>query len=121
MTIKETDDIWRLYTREWVIVETVSLRGSDASNAVLAAQEWVKQNLYGRVRDEDIQLQANTDLMTDLFWVHVKVFRNNLKGEFKWRATAERFAVAHGYDEHTIVVRNSKLDHEIRSYGVKKL
>jgi hypothetical protein len=114
MTFKETDDIWRLYVREWVTVHTVTMTGVDARNAVLAADEWARDNLHGRVHDKD------TDLAS-LFWVHVRVFKDNLKGEFKHRLAAENSARTRGYEEYTVVARNSKSDHAIRSYGVTKL
>lgn len=120
MTIPDNDDLWRLYRREWVIVHTVHRRGEDARDAFTAAMEWIAENLKGRVEDNDTQIQVHTD-QAGLFWAHVMVFKDNLKGEFKYMQGAERHAIAAGYDEYTIVPRNSAIDHDIRSYGVKKL
>ncbi len=125
--LRETDDLQRLYIPEWVIVHTVSstVTGEPhpqgrAFPVVHEAMAWVKENLNGRVREGDIQLEAATDL-ADQFWCHVKVFKNNLKGEFRSVAAAQTMARIHGFEEYTIVARNSKADHEIRSYGVTKL
>lgn len=120
MSIKETEDIYRLYVREWVIMHTITMSGSDAKACLTQAVGWVRENLHGRVHDKDTQVQANTDNVA-LFWCHVMVFKDNLKGEFKHHADAERYATWNKLDEYTIVVRNSKHDHAIRGYGVKKL
>lgn len=118
--IIETDDIWRLYRREWVIVNTVTMHANDAKTVFDTAKQWCDTHLEGRVKDNDIQCEINTDTGS-LFWVHIKVFKDNLKGEFKYQSAAEVHASAQGYDEYTIVPRNSKADHDLRSYGVKKL
>lgn len=129
MQFKETDDIFRLYMREWVTVHTITMSAPTLHPVIAAAQQWIAENLTGRVRPEEINLVANTDTpawdnveqVPFLFWVHVQVFKENLKGEFKHRANATAFAEAEGFEEYTVVARNSKDDHEIRSYGVKKL
>jgi hypothetical protein len=120
MNAPDNEDLWRLYRREWVIVHTAYRTGNDVRNAFLAAQQWTRENLTGRVAETDIQFEAFSNQAGN-FWVHVKVFKENLKGEFKYMHGAERHAVQEGYDEYTIVPRNSKIDHDIRSYGVKKL
>lgn len=116
----DIDDLWRLYTREWVIVHTITMPGSDARPAFLACREWMKTNLEGRVRENDMQIQLNTDGGT-LFWAHAMVYKDNLKGEFKHFHTAEVHAKTTGMQEYVIVPRNSPADHDIRSYGVKML
>ncbi len=120
MNVKETDDLWRLYRREWVIVHTIDSVADDGRPAFDAARTWIADNLTGRVREQDIQIELNTDLGRT-FWAHVMVFKDNLKGEFKHAEIAQMFAQRRQYDEYTIVPRNSKTDHEIRSYGVVKL
>lgn len=114
----ESDDIFRLYTREWVIVYTTANHDGCAA-ATVQAIGWAEENLTGRVRDKDIQLDTQTD--GTAYWVHVKVFKENMKGEFKQLTAAETHAMIHQYDEYTIVPRNSAADHEIRNYGVTKL
>lgn len=116
----DIDDLWRLYAREWVIVHTITMPGVDAQNVFLACQQWFKDNLAGRVLETDAQVELNTD-NAELFWGHVKVFKDNLKGEFKHHQDAEAHARAARLDEYTIVPRNSQADHRVRSYGVNKL
>ncbi len=120
MNIKETDDLWRLYRREWVTVHTIDSEADDGREAFDAARAWIAENLTGRVQDQHIQIELNTDL-SRTFWAHIKVFKDNLKGEFKYADSAQMFAMKKQYDEYTVVPRNSKTDHEIRSYGVVKL
>lgn len=120
MSVRETDDIWRLYTREWVTVHTTTHGGTIAEPCVVEAHDWANDNLIGRVPREDINLIAHTDGAT-MFWCHVQVLKDNLKGEFKYKGAAEVYAESHGMDDYTIVARNSKADHDIRAYGVKKL
>jgi hypothetical protein len=118
MKYKETDDIWRLYRREWVTVHTVSMAESRLCR--MAAGQWVKENLTDRVHSDDIELDFDTDGATR-YWCHIRVFKDNLKGEFKYQSNAVRHAAQENYEEYAIVARNSKADHDIRSYGVKKL
>ncbi len=124
--IKETEDIFRLYVPEWVIVHTVSSPVSadrPPAHVVSDAIEWVKKNLHGRVRESDVTVTANVDDADSpsCCWVHIEVFKPNLKGEYKHVESAEQMAKINGYEEYTVVPRNSKSDHEIRSYGVTKL
>jgi hypothetical protein len=125
MNYKETDDIWRLYRREWVTVHTVEGDGDPdelipAQPIYSLATQWATANLEGRVRDEDVRVEMHTDTNT-FFWAHIQVFKDNLKGEFKNVENAQYYASTNGFDEYVIVPRNSKSDHDIRSYGVVKL
>lgn len=120
MNHTDSDDIFRLYIREWIIIHTLHMKGINASALVDQAEAWIKQHLTDRVRDNDIRLNMHTD-DADTFWCHVEVFKDNLKGEFKKQSAAETHAMIHHYDEYTIVARNSAADHEIRNYGVTKL
>lgn len=135
MHFKETEDIHRLYRREWVTMHTVSENvvidhehnPEPAYPVVQQGQQWLRDNLLGRVREQDIRLVAHiddpspADGQTVLIWVDVQVFKENLKGEFKYPTGASGYAEEQGYDEYVVVVRNSKQDHQIRSYGVTKL
>lgn len=121
MTYKETDDIWRLYRREWVAVHTLdTIQADDARPVYDAGRAWAEQNLTGRVHPADVNISMSTDTR-GTFWGQVIVYKDNLKGEFKHHSSAEMHARTEGYEEYTIVARNSKADHNIRSYGVKKL
>lgn len=121
MNLRDSDDIWRLYRREWVIVHTVTVSTcEDTASCYKEARAWAQENLVGRVHDTDIRYEVNTAGSSQV-WCHVKVFKDNLKGEFKHRSEADMYALVRKYDEYTIVPRNSPADHTIRNYGVTKL
>lgn len=119
--IQNVDEIWRLYRREWVTVHTTdTIVAIDGRGVHASACAWTEANLKDRVHDRDIKVEVHTDL-AHRFWAHVQVFKENLKGEFKIRGQADKFASMNNYDEYTVVPRNSPADHEIRNYGVTKL
>lgn len=120
MNYKETDDLWRLYRREWVIVHSITRKGDDGKPTFDEATAWMAENLAGRVEDNDMRITLNTD-QAGTFWAHIEVFKDTLKGEFKYVEGAQNHAVVNKYEEYVIVPRNSKSDHDIRSYGVVKL
>lgn len=111
---------WRLYRPEWVIVHTITLSTLNPANVIEAAKAWTADNLKGRVRDDEIQFEVGSG-GTMLFFCHIKVFKDNLKGEFKYPANATTYAKTHDYDEYVIVERNSPDDQKIRNYGVVML
>lgn len=121
---KETDDIWRLYRREWVVVHSVPTVHDDhpgtAETVYDTARSWAQDNLKDRVHERDIRVVVHTDNHGS-FWAQIEVFKDNLKGEFKHLENVQTYAAVEHYDEFTIVPRNSKSDHAIRSYGVVKL
>ncbi len=120
MNINPITDTVRLYVREWVIVHTITMSANDAITVLTAAQEWAKNHLDGRIPDNHINYEINTDGRL-LYWCHIRVFKENLKGEFRYVTNAESFAVLKGYEEYTVVRRNSPEDNDIRNYGVIKL
>lgn len=121
MNYRETDDLWRLYHREWVIVHTITRKGDNDGRPVFEElRAWMKENLTGRVEENDMRIILNTD-QARTFWAHAEVYKDTLKGEFKYAEAAQVHAVQAGWDEYTIVPRNSKSDHDIRNYGVVKL
>lgn len=123
MNYRETDDTWRLYRREWVIVHTMSKTGDAEDTAHLLFDElraWMTENLTGRIKENDMQIEMNTD-QHGSFWAHAKVYKDTLKGEFKHVEAAQNHATVNHYEEYVIVPRNSKSDHDIRNYGVVML
>jgi mannose-6-phosphate isomerase class I len=123
MNYRETDDIWRLYRREWVTVHTMDLKSDAVDAAHLLFDQiraWMTEHLTGRVEEKDMNIEMNTDNQGS-FWAHALVYKDTLKGEFKYVEAAQHHAIARGYTEYTIVPRNSKSDHDIRSYGIVKL
>lgn len=120
MTVKDTNDVFRLYCREWVTAQTITTTAFDGIPAFELAKEWVAQNLAGRVHEKHIRITVDTDGNT-AFWSNVLIYKDNLKGEFKHAENAQAYALLKKFDEYTIVPRNSKSDHDIRNYGVVKL
>lgn len=119
MEFTETEDIWRLYTKQWVIAHTTDTV-QDGPAALAAANAWAEANLAGRVLPDEIACEVRSD-GAGSHWAHVWVFKDNQVGEFKHQRAAELHAEAEGFEEYVAVVRNSKSDHDIRSYGVRKL
>ncbi len=126
--VHEHDDLYRLYRTEWVIVHTLSEDHPDhdkppqvtGEQLVRAAREHVEQVYGGRVNESQMDLVLHTD-NAGHFWVHVKIRKPNLKGEFIHAALAASYAEKNRWSEYEIVSRNSRRDHELRSFGMKKL
>jgi hypothetical protein len=121
--LPESQSHWLLYRREWVTVRIMSRKLPDPYPLVLEAQSWARSHLAPRYPNGDIQLQLNTDSpMLDnwtgrlvLFWVCVQVFMESLQAEFPFASNAHVYAEQHGFEEYTVVLRDSMQDKEIRS------
>ncbi len=123
--VRDADDLYRLYRTEWVIVKTFNADGRGAQNLeslIRQARDHVHAQYVGRVADERIRVDAVTDNPEHPthYWVHVKLLKPNLKGEFKHAALAANHAEKQAWKDYEIVGRNSRRDFELRSYGVKK-
>ena len=125
---REGRDVWRLYRSEWVLVYTVSAhrdekkhhQGAALSESVAAQCRDHFTDLYaGRVRDEDVRFETMkvAGLPRSRLYLRLPV----LKGEFKHRYLAEAHAALSRWDDHTIVEKNSADEHDLRSYGVRRL
>lgn len=105
---------YRLYTPEWVTVNRAVGHSTGEPGAVLAtAWVWCQEYLTD-IEPSDVRLCNETDLT-----IEIQVFKNVFQGEYNRASEAERAAEALGLEEFTVVPRNSKADHEIRSYGVR--
>jgi hypothetical protein len=113
--VHETDDLYRLYRQEWVIVHTVSGDGEIAEPFVVQAHQHGRDT-YPELAPEMLGLEAHTD-NAGHFWVHLKLFKPNMKGEFKHERDARRFAEKQSWLVTEIVARNSKRDHVLRNFG----
>lgn len=120
--VRDTDDLYRLYRQEWITVFTASETavGDDPGAAALEAMEHFEAKFRGRVHEHDVRIVA-AGLHPHSARVHLQLRLPNLKGEFKYAYLAERYAEDQGWDDWTIVARNSKDDHDLRGYSVKKL
>jgi hypothetical protein len=116
--VKETDDIFRVYRPEWVIVHTIA--GDDPADLLDQAHRHAEHTYAGRVKPEHIWFDVYNGADTH-HWVHLHLLKPNLKGEFKTLQLARGYVTEQDWTDAEIVVRNSKRDHEIRSVGVKKL
>lgn len=119
-TVHETEDLFRLYRTEWVIVHTVTGQGEIAQPFAEQAHAYGQETYGDRVLPEFLHLEANTD-NAGSFWVHLKLLKPNMKGEFKYEHLAHEHARKQAWVEYSVVKRNSRLDHELRNYGTKKL
>lgn len=119
--IRETDDIYRLYRPEWVIVYTTTKALTDVLADLLTRCEQVFEERYKDRVDKDGVGYEFENASQPHAMCRLLLKLPNLKGEFKYAFLAERFADEQGYSDHTIVVRNSKADHDLRQYGIKKL
>lgn len=121
--VPDSQNQWLLYRREYVTVHIISRKLPDAYPLVLEAQSWARNHLTPRYPETDIRLQLNTDTpMMDnhtgrlvLFWVCVQVFMESLQAQFPFSSNAHVYAEQHGFEEYTVVLRDSTQDKEIRS------
>lgn len=109
--VRELDDLWRVYTREWVHMYT-------AEPGAVTALEHYDSNYAGRVASRDVRFVV---AFGNPNRVQLELFLHVMKAEFKDIADAQAFAAEHFPDDHDIVARNSARDHELRNYGVKRL
>jgi hypothetical protein len=119
--MSDTDDVYRVYRPEWLIVDVTTRLGDDPSDeAMIATARAVFDTKFaGRVHDHDVRY---TTVGTGQ---HAQVLLElrlpNLTAEWKTRALAEKYVAGRGWSDATIVARNSKPDFDLRGYSVKKL
>lgn len=112
--VRETDDVYRLYRPEWITVFAAT--GTDATRM---AEEFFALKYAGRVYERDVRYVVLGSGVTAM--VQLRLRLPNVVGEFKYAHLAQQHAETHGFDDYRIVARNSKDDHDIRSYGVRRL
>ena len=122
---------YRVYRPEWVIVYTAHAATMDPRplseptsperhvELARAAIEYFEAHYLGRVRDGDVRLFLSGRGAHAVVLLQLRLA--NLTGVFKTEELALDFAADHAWTDTTIVARNSRLDHELRGYGVKKL
>jgi hypothetical protein len=114
--VEESGDLWRVYHYEWVTTYVTE----DDDGAEARIQKYYLDNLAGRVRHEDWQVVAEGDF--PYVALQVQVRRPNMRAEFKHLPDAEKFVSEQGWEgQASIVQRNSHADHDLRSYGTKRL
>lgn len=115
--IRDTDDVYRLYRPEWVIVyvSIVPPEGTALDNC----QRWFDSAYAGRVHPEDVRFEHVGHGPHAMCQLQLRL--PTLKGEWKYVFLAQRFADDQDFADYTIVQRNSKADHELRNYGTLRL
>jgi hypothetical protein len=115
------DDLFRVYVPEWTVAFTYDPQpGQSTAEAFEHVWAYYDQRYAGRVRREDVQVVQDG---TTHPLVRLLLLLPVLKGEFKHRPLAEAFVNADPRlcERATIVVRNSKADHDLRNYSVTML
>lgn len=113
--IRDTDDLWRLYTWQWVAVYTSDSIGTDGE---LEAIEEFKTVYQGRVRNDEWKVYSYGPKWSSVLQLRLPT----MVGEFKYRTIAEGVSLeCPAALQPTLVVRNSADDHRLREYGRRKL
>ncbi len=123
--------IVRVYRDEWVMAQTMTgsiVDGQDPDIPYKVIEEAMIEifavHYAGKIRDTDWQVRrfrvfeqppASTVMARLMLRLPV------CKGEFKQHQLANQFAKDSEFDEYTVVVRDSKEDHELRAYGSKRI
>lgn len=132
--MSDTDDLWRVYHREWVTVYGLNavLNQADPLQDNLeqvltdGLSEYFERHYAGRVHPEDVAFQGEGVGLTCHAELRLRLW--NLKGEFKHYDDAIAYCVDRGWSVNgqftgltAVVQRNSADDHQLRSYGVTML
>jgi hypothetical protein len=108
----ELQSTWRVYRKEFLL-DSRHITRHDAMDRYDAVYR-------GRIEEQDVRFDE--DLIRSRPY-EVWVRKWNLAGEFKHEATALEHAAMSDLvvDEVEVVPRNSRREHELKSYGVAKL
>lgn len=117
-------EIYRLYRPEWVVMYTAvhepnGAAGYRPEDLALACWEHYKLRYVGRVFDTDTRIDLDNAEHPTVARLMLRL--PTMKGEFKHPTLAYEFGQGQGWDEFTVVERNSQADHDLRAYGTKKL
>lgn len=123
-TAPETDDIYRLYRPEWVIVYTavhdpLAADSYRPDEVLPACVEHFERRYAGRVLPGDNRIEPDNFVTPTMARLLLRL--PTMKGEFKHAMHAFDFARAQGWTEFTVVERNSTADHDLRQYGTRRL
>lgn len=120
--VRETDDLYRVYRREWIVAHVEDrLPGDDERTApmLMRCKEHFAAKYAGRVHPDDVAYECLGGAPHDI--VQLKLRLPNLKGEFKTEALARAYVHSQVWLDAMVVARNSREDHTLRGYGIKKL
>jgi hypothetical protein len=114
--VEESGDLWRVYHYEWVITYVTE----DDGGAEARIQKYYLDNLAGRILADDYRIIAEGESPHVVLQVQVR--RPNMRGEFKHFSDAQKFVTEQEWQGGvSIVQRNSRADHDVRSYGTRRL
>ncbi len=117
-------EIYRLYRPEWVVMYTAvhdphSVDSYRPEDLAVACADHFRLRYAGRVADADTRVDLDDAERPTMARLMLRL--PTMKGEFKHPTLAYEFGRDQGWDEFTVVERNSQADHELRAYGTKKL
>lgn len=119
--VRETDDVYRVYRPEWIMVHFEMASGDDELPQPLLrrVQEVFAERYAGRVHDTDVQFAASGAGINAVAQLLLRL--PNIKGEFATEGHAHAYVREQGWGDATVVARNSKADHQLRQYSIRKL
>lgn len=118
-SVRELDDLWNVYAREWVWVWTSTKVGEEGREQCLSH---FADTYEGRVvYPDEVKVIPSSEAHPDQWPWRLALLLPTLKSVHKLRSQAEAHAVEEGFEDPKIVSRNSKEDFAIRNYGKKKL
>ena len=120
-------DTWRVYRPEWVNVYAAAVSEreltdrADASLEPEVRQAWAhfEAPYAGRIRPEDARVDLSVGSAGAI--ARLALHRPNLTAEFITRERAAAWADGQGFDDAVIVERNSRAEHDLKAYGVRRL
>ncbi len=113
--IRDTDDLWRLYTWQWIVVYTTDAIGEDG---IREAQGEFTSRYKGRVGEDEWKVCSYGAKWSSVLQLKLPT----MVGEFKQREVAEGVSLEYPPAMRpTLVARNSADDYKLREYGKRKL
>jgi len=116
---RETADTFKVYVPEWVIMFTSKAPHAEGGQA--EAEAFFATKYEGRVEDTDVRYEPASRVFPDKFPTRLFLRLPNVKGEFKTKLHADDFVEKSGLAEAQVVARNSRNEHKLKDYGIKKL
>lgn len=115
--VRETPDLFKVYTPEWVVQYVSFLPGSEGRKEV---EKFFADKYEGRVYDHDVRYVPNVEADPENWPWRLELRLPNIKGEHNSQEGAQEHADTFGA-EAKVVARNSRDDYALRAYGTNKL
>lgn len=115
--VRETEDTWKVYRKEWQIKFVSTAVGTAGMEE---ASAFFEKKYAGRVEDDDVRYQVPIpENNPEDQPVYLELNLWNVKGEWKHSMQAQAHAAEVG--DAVVVGRNSREEHNLKDYGIKKL